>query len=146
MKATDLLKKDHQKVKGLIKQLLSAKENRMDFLDTIEEEIQIHSQCEEQVFYPAVKEIDAEMVEEATEEHHKVDAILAELKEMTAQQGEQFTAKVKELEENLEHHMEEEEGEMFPRAEKELKAQLEDLGDQIENLKKGLSPEERKIA
>ncbi len=143
MKATQLLKKDHQKVKGLIKELKSARAKKEELMAQIEEEIKIHSQAEEQIFYPAYEEVDSEMVAEALEEHHQVDNILAELKEMTGDEGEEFEAKVTVLEEMLEHHMEEEEGEMFPEAEKKLKNQLEDLGAQIEAFKEEWNSKEK---
>jgi hemerythrin superfamily protein len=141
MKATELLKKDHQKVKDLIKKLKSARQNREELLNTIEEEIKIHSQCEEEIFYPAVKEFDSDMVDEAVEEHRQVDNVLAELMEIVDSEDEDFTEKVDELEENLLHHIEEEEGEMFPKAEKELKAELDDLGNQIQALKEEIQGE-----
>lgn len=135
MKATQLLKKDHQKVKGLIKKLKSVRTKQEELINEIEEEIKIHSQAEERIFYPAYEEVDSEMVAESLEEHHQVDNTLAELKEMPEYEGEEFEAKVTVLEEMLKHHIEEEEGEMFPEAEKKLKDQLEDLGAQIEAFK-----------
>lgn len=143
MKATQLLKKDHQKVKGLIKKLKSARAKQEELINRIEEEIKIHSQAEEQIFYPAYEEVDSELVAESLEEHHQVDNILAELKEMPGYEGEEFEAKVIVLEEMLEHHMEEEEGEMFPEAEKKLKDQLEELGAQIEEFKEEWNSREK---
>lgn len=144
-KATTLLKEDHDKVKGLIQELKSARKNKMELVSLIEEEILVHSHCEETIFYPEVKKIDSEMVAESLEEHHQVDTILAELKEMTGNE-EAFDAKVTVLEEMLKHHMEEEEGEMFPKAEKKLKEQLEELGAEIEYLKGELAAKRRKAA
>ena len=146
MKATQLLKKDHQKVKGLIKKLKSARTKKEELLSQIEQEIKIHSQAEEQIFYPAYEEVDSEMVAESLEEHHQVDNILAELMEMTGDEGEEFEAKVTVLEEMLEHHIEEEEGEMFPEAEKKLKDQLEELGAQIEEFKEEWESKGRRAA
>lgn len=146
MKATTLLKEDHDKVIGLIQQLKSARKNKTALVTEIEKEIQIHSECEETIFYPEVKKIDSELIAESLEEHHQVDLILAELKEMTGEEGEVFDAKVTVLEEMLKHHMEEEEGEMFPKAEKELKDQLEELGAEIEYFKGELAVKRGKAA
>ena len=118
----------------------------MELVALIEEEIKIHSEAEEIIFYPEMKKIDSEMIAEAAEEHHQVDVLLAELKEMTGREGEEFDAKVAVLEENLEHHIKEEEEEMFPKAEKELKNQLEDLGAEIEYFKGEWNARERKTA
>jgi hemerythrin-like domain-containing protein len=145
-KATDLLKEDHKRFKALIKKLKSAKENKIALVAVIEEEIKIHSQAEELIFYPEMKKVESEMIAEATEEHHQVDLLLAQLKEMTGEEGEAFTAKVAVLEENLEHHIKEEEEEMFPKAEKELKDQLEELGAEMEYFKGEWNARERKAA
>jgi hypothetical protein len=145
-RATDLLKEDHKRFRTLLKKLKSATENRIALVAVIEEEIKIHSEAEEIIFYPEMKKLDSEMVAEAAEEHHQVDVLLAELKEMTGGEGEEFTAKVTVLEENLEHHMKEEEEEMFPKAEKELKDQMEELGAEIEYFKGEWNTRERKIA
>jgi len=146
MKATTLLKEDHDKVMDLIRQLKSARKNKMELVAEIEKEIQIHSECEETIFYPEMKKIDSELIAESLEEHHQVDLVLAELKEMTGEEGELFDAKVTVLEEMLKHHMEEEEGEMFPKAEKELKDQLEELGAEIEYFKGELAAKRRTAA
>lgn len=147
MKATQLLKKDHQKVKDLIKKLKSARKDREELLAEIEEEIKIHSQCEEEIFYPAVKEFDADRVEEALEAHHQVDNTLAELMEAAEGDEEDFREKVNDLEENFIHHIEEEEGELFPLAESELKEDLQELGTRMEDLKEeiqGKGPKRKK--
>jgi hypothetical protein len=61
------------------------------------------------------------------------------LRELAAMQvdSEKWTAKLKVLKENVEHHVEEEEGDMFKSARAVLsKEQLEDLGTRMEAAKK----------
>ncbi|MBI3804142.1 MAG: hemerythrin domain-containing protein [Nitrospirae bacterium] len=146
MKATELLKQDHDKVKGLIEQLKSARKNKRALIRQIEEEIKIHSRCEEMIFYPEMKKVNSELIAESLEEHHQVDMILAELKKMTGKEGEAFDAKVIVFEETLQHHIDEEEGEMFPEAEKKLKDQLESLGEEIVYFKGELKAKRKKAA
>ena len=134
MKATELLKQDHEKVKGLIKKLKGEKNTRRQLLDTIEQEIKVHSQAEEEIFYPAMEPYQESLVSEFNEEHQEVDNLLAELVEGGETAGD-FDEKVKRFEESLLHHIEEEEGQMFPEAEKQLKDQLNELGAQIASLK-----------
>ncbi len=139
MKATELLIKDHQTVKELIGQLKSSKysKDKGDLLARIENEIQLHSQAEEQIFYPAMREYDNELVEHSIEEHQQVDQILTDLVGMTGS-DKNFKNKISELEQALNDHIEEEEGTLFPEAEEHLGDQLNQLGEQIENLKKDL--------
>ncbi|HLG22238.1 MAG TPA: hemerythrin domain-containing protein [Candidatus Manganitrophaceae bacterium] len=141
MKATQILKKDHQKVKDLIKKLKTAKRNQQELVNTIDQEVKIHSRCEEQIFYPAVRRFDSERVEESLREHQQVDSILEELKQLVEDGGETFKSKIEELEENILNHVEEEEGEMFPESERELKQDLQEMGTQIQELKEELQEE-----
>ena len=47
-----------------------------------------------------------------------------------------FDAKFRELMQNVEHHVEEEENQMFPLAEQELAADLDELKEEMQALKK----------
>jgi hypothetical protein len=142
MNAFELLKGDHQKVKGLLEQLDKTTERglktREELFNKVMQELQVHTKIEEVIFYPALKEAKEthEIVLEAYEEHHVVDQLLAEL-EATPFDSEEWGAKLTVLKENVEHHIEEEEGEMFKEARKVLgKDQIEELGTQMEAAKK----------
>lgn len=137
MKATELLIEDHKTVKDLILELKSAKD-KGDLLVRLENEIQLHTQSEEQIFYPAMREYDNELVEHSIEEHQQVDQILTDLVGLTGK-DKNFKKKLSELEKALDDHIEEEEGKLFPEAEENLGDQLDQLGEQIENLKRDLS-------
>ncbi|MDC4223997.1 MAG: hemerythrin domain-containing protein [Candidatus Manganitrophus sp.] len=139
MKATELLIKDHQTVKDLIGRLKSSKysKDKGDLLVQIENEIQLHSQAEEQIFYPAMREYDNELIEHSVEEHRQVDQILTDLVGMSGN-DKNFQNKISELEQALNDHIEEEEGTLFPEAEENIGDRLDQLGEQIESLKKDL--------
>ena len=143
MKATDLLKKQHKSVKALFKQVEDTEDGRRrrQLMDEIANELKMHTQIEEEIFYPAVREIGSskaeEMVDESYEEHHVVDLVLAELPNVDPE-DERFAAKMTVLSELVEHHAEEEEDEMFPMAEKKLgKERLQQLGEQMEQMAGG---------
>jgi hypothetical protein len=73
---------------------------------------------------------------EGIQEHHVVKVLLRELDAMGVG-SETWTAKLKVLKENVEHHVEEEEEDMFVKAREVLsKEQLEELGAQMEQEKK----------
>jgi hemerythrin superfamily protein len=147
MNAIDLLKADHEKVKGILSQLSEstdrALKKRVELLDKLEMEITIHTQLEEQILYPAFKEAggkeEDEMYYEAKEEHRTVDSLVLPDLKGTDPSTPEFAGRVKVVKELLEHHIEEEETEMFPKAKKLLgKAKLDEMGEQMEVMKTSL--------
>jgi len=145
--AITMLKSDHAAVKRLLRELEETTARgtkvRERLVGDIERELKIHSQLEEELFYPTFKKMaeDSEAEDlfyEATEEHHVVDMVLPELKATSAKAPE-FAAKSKVLKELIEHHVREEEGEMFPQARRLMTdEQLRELGDAMEARKKTL--------
>jgi len=136
MKATDLLKKQHKEVKALFKKVEKTENarERRQLMEQISQQLELHTQIEEEMFYPAVRESGKkaeEMIDEAYEEHHVVKLVLKELPQVDPE-DERFQAKMTVLSELIEHHVEEEEGEMFKIAEKTLgKERLTELGDEM---------------
>jgi len=144
MKATTLLKTDHAAVKKLFadfsRTTARAPGRRQELIDKIAQELEIHSTIEEEVFYPAVKNVRGgqSLVSEAESEHKTVDALVAEAQGMSMETDE-VVQKVKELRDAVVHHATEEEGEMFPVAEKGLGEQLMELGEQMAARKRELA-------
>ena len=147
--ATDaiaFLKQDHATVKKLLKRLESAEDGnkRQELLSQVEMEVKIHTQIEEDVFYPAYRESarsekDEELYFEALEEHHVVDLVLPEIKDVDSE-DERFAAKAKVLKDIIEHHIEEEEKQMFPKARRLIgMSMLRELGQQLEERKQELA-------
>ncbi len=144
MNAIDLLKADHERVKGILSQLSESTERgvkkRTELLNKLEMEISIHTRLEEEILYPAYKKAGGKeqdvMYYEAKEEHRTVDSLVLPDLKHTDPSTPEFAGRVKVVKELLEHHIEEEETEMFPQAKKLLgKAELEELGTQMETLK-----------
>jgi hemerythrin superfamily protein len=140
MDALELLRRDHQKVKGLFEQAQAARDaaQRKQLFDQIDTELEIHAHIEETVFYPAVEQHEElqDMVEEALEEHDEVKTLLAEMEDLDVDNGSEFDSKLKELMDNVEHHVEEEEGEMFPKVLQVMnKSTLEELGKELQSAK-----------
>jgi hemerythrin-like domain-containing protein len=143
--AIGLLKQDHQTVRQLLKKIESAEEGseRTELLTQIENEVKIHTQIEEEIFYPAFQQAaqdggEEHLYYEALEEHHVVDMVLPEIKE-TDEESEEFAAKAKVLKDLIEHHAEEEEKQMFPKARKLMDtSELKELGQQLQQRKQEL--------
>jgi hemerythrin superfamily protein len=136
--AVSMLKEDHQKVKGLFQRFESADESEKEkIFNEIFRELEIHTTVEEEIFYPAMRKLESEMIAESLEEHNIFDFILGGMKKVKAS-DESYEAKFTTLKENVEHHMEEEEGEMFPKAEQSLGGQLAELGQKMMERKEAL--------
>ena len=134
MDAFNLLKADHRKVEELFEQLESARgQAKMRVFEQIKAELELHTHIEEKIFYPALEKPKQthDLTLEAYEEHDVVKKLLQELgRAKTA--NEEWEAKAKVLQENVEHHVEEEEGELFTKAEAALsEEQIEALGEQM---------------
>ena len=129
-----LLKDDHKKVKDLFAR--AEKKPTQELIDQITLELQVHTKVEEEIFYPAFKKVDEELVLEAIEEHHVVDTLLEEIAGLSPD-DDVLAAKLTVLKENVEHHIEEEEGEMFPDA-KEVEG-LDSLGEKMKQRKEELT-------
>jgi hemerythrin superfamily protein len=150
MNAIELLKKDHQKVAGLFKKYEGVGDDassvKEELFRMIKRELGVHARIEEEIFYPAARQVPAEeareLVVEAGVEHEQIKTLLAELEGMDAG-DEQFEAKMTVLREDVEHHVEEEQDELFPKVKNALgHDRLEDLGRQLEARKQSLAAEQ----
>ena len=147
-KATQLLKEDHKKVKEIFGEYEDlgnrAHAEKMHLFMELKRELTIHAQIEEEVFYPAIREIDEEeaqdIVAEADEEHAIVTQLLEELSSLTPRE-EQFDAKMKVLQEHVLHHAQEEEKEMFPFFEELEADERESVSERLRQRKLDLAGE-----
>jgi iron-sulfur cluster repair protein YtfE (RIC family) len=149
MNAFAILKEDHERVAGLFAKLEPtterAQKTREELFSKLKAELELHTQIEEQIFYPALKQEEAtrDITLEGIEEHRTVKRLLKEMEAMPVT-SEQWTAKLTVLKESVEHHVEEEEGEMFPKARKALpKEKIAELGERIEAAKKQMAATSR---
>ncbi len=141
MDAFELLKQDHKTVSGIFEKLEPTTERgvktREELFTQLKQELDVHARIEEEILYPVLKEAKEteDITLEAFEEHHVIKQLLAELEAMP-KDDESWGAKLKVLQENVEHHVEEEEGEMFKDARKVLsQAQIDDIGVRLEAAK-----------
>jgi len=97
------------------------------------QELTLHTQVEEQFFYPALEdaldEKKQDLVREANVEHTSAKELIAKLQAM-GPDDEDYKATFKVLGEYVNHHIEEEEKQMFPAA-KRAKLDLKAIGQQI---------------
>jgi hemerythrin superfamily protein len=143
--AVALLKADHRAVEKLFGQFEKAKDTdrKKALADKICLELRIHMQIEEEIFYPTSREFlkDEDIVDEAVVEHAAAKDLMGEIEGM-APTEDLYDAKVTVLQEQIEHHVEEEETEYFPKVKKtdmdikaigaRLKARKEELTAQMD--------------
>jgi hemerythrin superfamily protein len=109
--AIALLKADHRAVDALFEEFehASRADQKARIVGQICDELKIHTQIEEEIFYPAVKpKIDPSIVEEGIVEHDGAKLLINNLAD--ADPGEDYyDARVKVLAEEIRHHVQEEE-------------------------------------
>lgn len=142
----EALKKDHEKVKSLLNELLMLDveaDGREDLINQIRDELIPHSRAEEAVFYNSLREIDAakDIVMHGYQEHIMAETLLRTLqtKEMV---NADWKATAQKLKDALEHHIAEEEGKIFNVA-KELISEEEAMrfGEAFEAMKPEIKEE-----
>ena len=97
-------------------------------------ELSVHATIEEEIFYPACEgKIEEDLLKEAYVEHDGAKVLIAEILDGDGQSDEFFDAKVKVLQEQIEHHVEEEEKRMEGMFSQARKAGLDmdALGEQL---------------
>jgi hemerythrin-like domain-containing protein len=146
MNAIDLLKKQHREVEELFEEFETAsegaKKTRERVCREISDQLAVHAEIEEKIFYPEAKQENTEeLLRESVEEHLAVKRLLADIIE-DGVDHENFQARMKVLKEQVEHHVEEEEKELFPKVRKSCsKEELEDLGSRMERMAEELMSE-----
>jgi iron-sulfur cluster repair protein YtfE (RIC family) len=145
MKALDLLEQDHRNVERLFEEYDAAGDApdlKKALFERLRQELEIHAQIEEQVFYPALRDVqppDApHPVAEALREHQDVKDLLEEIAGLDPEEA-GFDDRMSELRKNVIRHVDEEESELFEEAREHFPAdRLEDMGARMEALKKSL--------
>jgi hypothetical protein len=140
MDAVNLLLEDHQKVKNLFFDFemapLGQPEARRAIAERIIRELMVHERIEEEIFYPAFRNMlggqGKETVEHSKEEHALVDSLIEQLSEIDLDDP-GFDGLMRILRENVEHHIQDEETKMLPLARERMATELDGLGaDMVE--------------
>lgn len=119
MDAIKLLRADHKLVAGLFAEYekTNSAAKKKVLVTKICTELHVHTQVEEEIFYPAFKKAvkDKEMIPEAIVEHGMLRLLMSEVQGIDPS-GEMYDAKIKVLSEYVKHHVKEEESEIFHKA------------------------------
>jgi hemerythrin superfamily protein len=132
--AIALLRADHALVEDLFSQFEKAREDKrkQSLAIRICMELKIHTTIEEEIFYPATREVlpkEEDLLDEAKVEHDSAKELIAQI-ESGQPSDDLWEAKVTVLSEYIKHHVKEEQTEMFPKVRK-TKLDLKALGEQL---------------
>ena len=109
--AIALLKQDHRTVEELFAKFEKATGDgrKQALAEEICLELSVHAQIEEEIFYPACEgKVDEDLLKESYVEHDGAKVLIAEISK-GGPDDEFYDAKVKVLQEEIEHHVKEEE-------------------------------------
>lgn len=140
--AITLLKADHREVEKLFAQFEKATDNdqKKQIFDQINLALKVHTQIEEEIFYPVSREYlegeEEDIVDEAVVEHAAAKDLMAEIEAMDPSED-LYDAKVKVLSEQIDHHVEEEEEEYFPECLK-TDMDMKEVGERLKARKEEL--------
>lgn len=131
--AIKLLKDDHREVKAWFKEYDKTDDDaaKQELADKICLALTVHTQIEEEIFYPAAYDAieDDDLLDEAEVEHASAKDLIAQIQD--GKVGDPlFDAKVTVLGEYVDHHVEEEEKELFPEC-RSSDMDLKALGEQL---------------
>jgi hemerythrin-like domain-containing protein len=132
MKATALLEQQHREVEAIFDRLEQAKGEPSALLTQLANDLAAHIAIEQNLFYPAVREVKSDLIDASFEEHAIAEVALKRLLR-TPPSDPSFAARVSTLAELVMHHVEEEEEELLPAVASALgDAELERLGASME--------------
>jgi hemerythrin superfamily protein len=132
--ATALLKTQHKKVKTILTKLEGGRSEAQPLLDELARDLPAHMQIEQELFYPAIRKLDEDLVLESFEEHAVAEIALKRLLS-TPSEDPTFKAKATTLKELIMHHVKEEEDELFPKVDKKMPvAENQGLGRRMKEM------------
>lgn len=131
--AIAMLRDDHKRVSEMFERFGNARgsQSKAKLAQQICQELEVHAQLEEELFYPPVREAIGEddLMDEAEVEHASAKELIAQIKAMSPE-DDLFDAKVTVLGEYIRHHVKEEQNEMFPKV-RDSELDLAELGGQM---------------
>ena len=145
MDAIETLEKDHARIRSLFSNI-EGTEDPQELEDNFEKLgniLTIHAEAEEQVLYPEASNCEGtqELIDKGHQEHDKGDQMVLEIKSISPNES-KFKEKVRELQEFMLNHLDEEENDLFPKVRQCMSDQkLEQLGTEIKETKANVAHE-----
>jgi uncharacterized membrane protein/hemerythrin superfamily protein len=141
--AITLIKADHERVENLYQhyqRMAGQPAEQRTVVEQLCHELESHAKLEEDIFYPAMQaklgKDGTDLVKEAVKEHTEMKRLIRQLQTKGLEAN--YDSTVRQLMRGVQHHVREEEGKMLPQAEQRLGADLERLGQQMQERKHAL--------
>jgi len=135
--AIAVLREDHARVIEMFGRFgaMRGNERKEKLTEQICDELEVHTQIEEEIFYPAVREAigETDLIDEALVEHQSAKELISQIRAMRADEA-LYDARVTVLGEYVKHHVKEEQGEIFPKA-RRAGLDLVELGERMRTRK-----------
>jgi hemerythrin superfamily protein len=130
--ATDMIRADHTRVLALFHRydLRANARMKQGLVNSICLALEIHAQIEEEIFYPAMRGMDASVVEKSIPEHDEMRRLIATLRSQDPSSA-QYDQTFLQLMRNVIHHVADEETTLLPDAERLLAERLPEIGAQM---------------
>lgn len=133
---TKVLMDDHARIKRLFLRANQEPENLDVALDVCDE-LTIHATIEEEIVYPALRQLNAGLADESEDDHEEAKELIAEIEDLDPDDP-AVDAMMKQLKKSVMAHVEREEKTVFPVLERGLSDQLLELGSQAFGLRQEL--------
>jgi len=101
-------------------------------------ELEVHTQVEEEIVYPALASIDRPLEKHAEDEHKQAKRLIEQIRSNGSDAGE-TEALARKLEAAVQEHVQEEESKALPELRQRAADQLDDMGTRVEERKKVLA-------
>jgi hemerythrin superfamily protein len=140
MNALELLALDHERISDLFDQLHESDqlEDKQDVFELLRDELTLHTQIEESIFYPTLREEREfeDFVAASLSDHQKIKDMLIEIESLEDEV--ELDSKLDELQDWVDQHVDQEENELFPRVRARIQEQkLEEMGLLMNRMKGG---------
>lgn len=143
--AVEVLSAHHEELRGLLRALEDSADDdvalRRRTLDRLVSELTVHTQLEDEIFYPAVRDV-SPLLSVAHAEHRQIDEQLATVLR-TGLRGPALRTEVRMLAATVHHHTLEEEERMFPQSAALGPERQQALGRELQQRRHELSTQRR---
>lgn len=133
---TKVLMDDHARIKRLFLRANQEPQN-LDIALDVCDELNIHATIAEEIVYPALRQLNAGLADEAEDDHEEERELIAEIEDLDPDDP-AVDAMMSQLKKSVMRHIEREESAVFPVIDRGLPDQLLELGSQAFALRQEL--------